>query len=80
MYVSVGNLQESVIPYELPIGKLVSVVKRVHVRECVVSTLHIMYVSVGSSKESMIPYELPMGKLVCVVKRVDVRECVVCTL
>ena len=52
MYVSVGNLQESVIPYKLPMGKLVSVVKRVNVRECVVSTLHVMYVSVGSSKEA----------------------------
>ena len=80
MYVSVGNLQESMIPYKLPMGKLVSVVKRVDVSECVVCRLSVMYVSVGNSQESVILYELPMGKLVGAVKRVDVREGVDCTL
>ena len=75
MYVSVGNLQESVIPYKLPMGKLVSVVKRVNVRECVVSTLHVMYVVVRNSQESVIPYEFPIGELISVVSRVDVRGC-----
>ena len=78
MYVGVGNSQGSVIPYELPMGNLVIVVKRVNVRGCIVCTLYVMYVSVGNSQESVIPYELPMGKLVSVVKCVDVRECVVC--
>ena len=67
------------IPYELPMGKLAGVVKRVDVRECIVCTLYVMYVSIGNSQESVIPYELPMGKLVGVVKRVDVRGCIVCT-
>ena len=39
MYMSVSNSQEGVISYELPMGKLVSVVKRVDVSECVVCTL-----------------------------------------
>ena len=47
MYVSVGNSQESVITYILPMGKLVGVVKCVDVRECVVCMLYVMYVSVG---------------------------------
>ena len=46
---SVGNSQESVIPYELPMGKLVSVMKRVNVSGYIVCTLYVMYVSVGNS-------------------------------
>ena len=61
MYVTVGILQESVIPYELPMGKLVSVVKRVDVCGYIVCTLYVMYVSVSNSQESVIPCELPMG-------------------
>ena len=49
MYVSVGSSQESVIPYELLMGKLVSMVKRADVRGCIVCTLYIMYVSMGSA-------------------------------
>ena len=60
MYVSVGNSQESLILYELPMGKLVSVVKRFDVRGCIVCTLYVMYVSVSNSQERVITYELPM--------------------
>ena len=35
-------LQKRVIPYELPMGKLVSVVKRVGIRDCIVCTLYEM--------------------------------------
>ena len=44
---STGNSQESVIPYELPMGKLAGVVKRVDVRGCVVCTLYVMNVGVA---------------------------------
>ena len=80
MYVRVGNSQESVIPYEFPMGKLVSVVKHVDVRKHIACAYYVMYVRVGNPKEGVIPYGLPMGKLVGVVKRVDVRGCKVCTL
>ena len=78
MYVSVGNSQEKVIPYKLPMGKLVSVVKHVGVRECIVCRLYVMYV--GNSQESAVSCELPMRELVGVWNRVDVRGCIVCTL
>ena len=44
-----GNLHGSVIPYELPMGKLAGVGKRVDVRGCIVCTLYVMYVSVSKS-------------------------------
>ena len=49
MNVSVCNSHESVILYELFMGKLVSVVKRFDVRGCIVCTLFVMYVSMGSA-------------------------------
>ena len=68
------------IPYELPKGKLVSVVKHVHVRGCIVCTMYVMYVSVSNCKQSVVPCKLPMEKFVGVVKHVDARECIVCTM
>ena len=67
MYVTMGILQESLIPYELPMGKSVSVVKCVDVRACVVCTLYVMYVGMGNMQESVIEYELSIGKLISVV-------------
>ena len=32
VYVSVGNFKKSIVPYKLPMGKLVGVVKHVDVR------------------------------------------------
>ena len=68
------------IPFELPMGKLVSVLEHFDVRVCIVCRLYVMYVSVGNSQESVIPYELPMEKLVSVMKRLNVGVCTVCTL
>ena len=47
MYVSVGNLQKSVVPCTLSMGKLVGVMHRDDVRRCIVCTLYVMYVSMG---------------------------------
>ena len=38
-----GNSQESVIPYELPMGKLAGVGKRVDVRGCILPVFHLHY-------------------------------------
>ena len=46
-----GNSHESVIPYELPMGKLAGVGKRVDIRGYMVCTLYVMYVSVSKSQE-----------------------------
>ena len=54
-YVRVRNSQESVISYELPTGKLVSVMEHIDVRECIACTLYVMHVGVGNSQESVIP-------------------------
>ena len=78
-WAALGNVRKSTIPCKLPMGKLVSVLKRVAVRGCIACTLYVMYVGVDNLQKIVIPYELPMGKLVGVVKCVDDRECIVCT-
>ena len=71
------NVQKLLIACRLSMGRLVSVVKHVGVRGCIVC---MMYVSMGNFKESVVTRKLPMGKLVGVVKHVGVRECIVCTM
>ena len=78
-WAALRNVRKSTIPCKLPMGKLVSVLKRVAVRGCIACTLYVMYVAVGNSQESVLQEELLMRKLVGAVKRVDVRECVDCT-
>ena len=46
MYVSVGNLQKSVVPCKLSMGKFFGVVSHDDIRGYIVCTLHVMYVSV----------------------------------
>ena len=58
MYVSVGNLEQSVVTCKLPMGNLVGVVKHVDVRGCIVCSLYVMYVSVGNLQRSVIPREI----------------------
>ena len=48
MNVSVRNLQKSVIPCKLSMGKLVGMMSHVDARKYIVCTLHAMYVSVGN--------------------------------
>ena len=55
-----GNSHESVIPYELLMGKLAGVGKCVDVHGCIVCTLYVMYVSVSNSQERVITCKLSM--------------------
>ena len=64
VYVSVGNFKKSTVPYKLPMGKMVGVVKHVDVRGCIVCTMYVVYVSVGSFKKSVFSCKLFMRKLV----------------
>ena len=61
-------------------GKLVSVVKHVDARECIVRTVCVMYVSVENFKKSVVPNKISIGKLVGVIIHDDIRRCVFCTL
>ena len=58
-------------------GKLVSVVKHVDVREFVVRTVCVMYVSVGNMKKSVVLNKISIRKL---VGDDDIRRWVFCTL
>ena len=61
-------------------GKFVSVVKHVGVREFIVRTLCVMCVSVEDVKKNVVPSKFSIGKLVSVVKLVDVRGNMICAL
>ena len=73
MYVSVGNLQKSVIPYKLSVEKLVGVVPPVDVRGYTVCTLYVMYVSVRNLQKRVVLCKISMGKLIDVLQQDDVR-------